>query len=346
LMYVGLDVHKQVCYGTVMDEKGKVVKQAKFTNDLEALDEFMEGLDEALVAMEAGYCWQPIYDWLEEAGHGVKLAHPLKVKAIAEAKVKTDKIDSETLSHLLRADLLPESYVPPRDIRELRDRVRRRAFLVGMRTMLKNRVQADLAKQGISTGGPLWTREGRELLRGLGLEAVDQVLPVMDALDRQIAKMSWGLKRMCGEDPRARLLTTIPGVGYYLALLLVSEIGDVRRFPDSEKLCSYAGLVPSVRRSGGSAYHGGITREGSRWLRWGLSQAVHVHLRSETDLTRFYRRLAGKKPKQVAVMATARKMLKVVYWMLRNNEPYHPGPGVVDPVAGVGYSSETDVTPT
>jgi len=334
LTYIGLDVHKRVCYGTVMDEKGQIVKRGKFSNDPQGLKEFMEGIDEALVAMEAGYCWQPLYDRLEEAGHDVRLTHPLKVKAIAQAKVKTDKIDSETLAHLLRADLLPESYVPPRDIRELRDRVRRRAFLVGMRTMLKNRVHAELAKRGIRLGVPLFTRNGREMLRDLGLEAVDQVLPVMDALDRQIALISGSLKRMCGEDPRASLLTTIPGVGYYIALLIVSEIGDVRRFPDSEKLCSYAGLVPTVKRSGGSTRHGGITKEGSKWLRWALTQAVHVHIRSETNLTRFYRRLAETKPGQVAVMATARKMLKVVYWMLRNDEPFHPGPGVVDPVAG------------
>jgi len=121
------------------------------------------------------------------------------VKALA--KNKTDKIDSEALAHLLRADLLPESYVPPRDTRILRDLVRRRAFLVGMRTMLKNRVHADLAKRALRPGRPLWSREGRALLRGLGLEAVDQVLPVMDSLDRQIAKMSWDMKRMCGEAP-------------------------------------------------------------------------------------------------------------------------------------------------
>ena len=329
MMYVGLDVHKRVCYGTVMDEKGKVVKQDKFTNDLEALDKFMEGLDMVTVAMEAGYCWQPLYDRLLESGHHVKLAHPLKVKAIAQAKVKTDKIDSETLTHLLRADLLPESYVPPRDIRELREVVRRRAFLVGMRTMLKNRVQAELAKRGIKPRVPLWTREGRALLDGLGLEAVDQVIPVMDVLDRQIGEISRGMRRMCGEDPNARLLTTIPGVGYYIALLLVAEIGDVRRFPDAEKLCSYAGLVPSVRRSGGTTKHGGITHEGSRWIRWALIQAVHVHIRFDTELTTFYRRLAVSKPRQVAVTATARKMLKVVYWMLRNRESYRPWPGGV-----------------
>lgn len=100
--------------------------------------------------------------------------------------------------------------------------------------MLKNRIHAEFAKRAIRPGRPLWSREGRELLRGLGLEAVDQVMPVMATLDRQIAKMSLDLRRMCGENPRARLLTTIPSVGYYIALLLVSEIGDVRRFPDSE----------------------------------------------------------------------------------------------------------------
>ena len=307
-MIVGLDVHKKVCYGAVMDEKGKVAKQAKFTNDPEGVEAFMEGLTEAQVAMEAGYCWQPIYDALEDSGHDVRLAHPKEVKAIAKARVKTDKIDSQTLAHLLRADLLPESYVPPPDIRDLRDRVRRRAFLVNMRTMVKNRVHSEHAKRGVRLGVSLWTREGRALLRGLALEAVDQVLPVLDTLDDQIAVISRDLKRRCGEDPRARLLTTIPGVGYYTALLIVSEIGDVNRFPDSGKLCSYAGLVPTVRRSGGTTRHGGITKEGSRWLRWALTQAVHTHIRYETSLTRFYRRLAEKKPNQVAVIATARKM--------------------------------------
>ena len=337
MMYVGLDVHKRVCYGTVMDGEGLVVKRGRFSNDPEGLEEFMEGVEEALVAMEAGYCWQPLYYGLEEAGYDVRLAHPQKVKAIAQAKVKTDKIDSKTLAHLLRAGLLPESYVPPRDIRELRDRVRRRAFLVRIRTMLKNRIHSELAKRNIRLGVPPFTREGMALLRSLGLEAVDQLLPVMEALDRQIALISGSLRRMSGEDSRARLLTTIPGVGYYIALLLISEIGDVRRFPDSEKLCSYAGLVPSVRRSGGSTRHGGITREGSRWMRWALTQAVHVHTRYETNLTRFYRRLARRKTKQEALIATARKMLKAVYWMLREMEPYHPGPDVYNPLALVAH---------
>ena len=327
MMYVGLDVHKRVCYGTLTDQDGNVLKRGRFSSSPEGLRAFMVGVDETKIAMEAGYCWQPLIDALKEKGYDVRLAHPQRVKAIAEAKVKTDKVDSETLAHLLRANLLPESYVPPMDIRELREMVRRRSFLVGMRTKLKNRIHAELAKRGIDLETPLFTRRGRELLRSLSLEAVDQLLPVMDALDVQIICISGSLRRMSGEDLRAQLLTTIPGVGYYVAMLIVSEIGDVNRFPSAEKLCGYSGLVPRVRNSGDSVRHGGITRDGSRWLRWALTPAVLVHVRwaEESELSGFYRRLAARKTKQEAVIATARKMLKVVFWMLRGGEPYHSG---------------------
>jgi transposase len=324
LMYVGLDVHKRICHGTMMNGEGKIVKQERFSNGPRGVDAFMGGVEGARVVMEAGYCWQPLYDRLEAEGHDVKLAHPLKTKAIAQAKVKTDKIDSETLAHLLRADLVPESWVPPQELRDLRELVKRRAFLVKMRTKLKNRVHAELAKRDITPVRPPFTRKGMEVLQGLGIGAVSQLLPVIEVLDRQIAEVSAIIDRVAIENGDARLLTTIPGVGYYIALLLVAEIGDVNRFPSSEKLCSYAGLVPSVRRSGNSTLHGSITKAGSKWVRWALTQAVHVHIRFDTRLTRFYRRLAGKKAKQVAVMATARKMLKVVYWMLKEKEEYRP----------------------
>jgi transposase len=329
-MYIGLDVHKKVCYGTLADEKGQILRREKFRNDPSGLRTFMRNIGEAEIAMEAGYCWQPLYDHLEKSGFKVRLVHPLKVKAIAEAKIKTDKIDSETITHLLRTDLLPESYVPPKEIRELRDLVRRRSFLVGFRTRIRNRVHAELVKRGVELGVPPFSIEGRGLLAGMGLDAIGQILPVMDAADVQVRCISRQLKRMSGGDERARLLMTIPGVGYYIALLLVSEIGDVRRFSSSERLCSYAGLVPSVRRSGDSDRRGGITKTGSRWMRWALTQAVHVHVRYESDLSGFYRRLAREKGSQKAVMATARKMLKVVYWMLLNGEPYRPFQGGVD----------------
>ena len=159
---------------------------------------------------------------------------------------------------------------------------------------------------------PLFIKEDMALLRGLGLEGVDQLLPIIDALDVQIARISGSLRRMSGEDPRARLLTTIPGVGYYIALLLISEIGDVRRFPDSEKLCSYAGIVPSTYSSGGVTSHGRITREGSSWLRWAMLEAVQTHLRYDTPVTRAYHRIAERRGKGKAKVALAHILL---FWI-------------------------------
>lgn len=323
-MYVGLDVHKKVCYGTVMGEDGMIVKEGKFRRDSQCLQEFMMNVDKATVVMEAGYCWQPVYEWLEKDGYKVKLAHPLQTKAIAKARVKTDKIDSQTLAHLLRADLIPESWIPPREIRELRSLVKHRAFLVRTRTKLKNRIHAELDKNDIDLKVPLFTKHGMEQVRCLGLDAVNQLLSVIEVLNVQIQLASMKIKRLACENGDAMLLTSIPGVGYYNALLLVAEIGDVNRFLDSEKLCSYAGLVSSVRSSGKKTVYGPIIKQGSKWLRWALVQSVHAHVRYDTHLSMFYRRLAERKKKQVAVVATARKMLKIIYWMLKNKEEFHP----------------------
>lgn len=222
MRYIGVDVGKNRCQACIMDEDGEILGEFSFTNTWEGIQALLEKTGDTkskAVVESTGNLWLRIYEALEDHGVEVKLANPYKTKAIASARIKTDKLSARILAHLLRADLIPESYVPPREIRELRDMVRRRSFLVGMRTMLKNRIRAELAKRAIRPGRPLWSREGRELLRDLGLEAVDQVLPVMAALDKQIAHMSLDLRRMCGEDPRARLLTTIPGVGYYIAVL-------------------------------------------------------------------------------------------------------------------------------
>jgi len=168
--------HKRICYGTLTDANGHIIRRGRFSSEPQGLNTFMEGVEEAKIAMEAGYCWQPIYDALKEKGYDVRLAHPKKVKAFAKAKAKTDNINSETLAHLLRADLLPESYVPPMDIRELRDLVMRWAFLVGMRTKIKNRVHAELARRGIDLRRPLFTASALRWtfarLREPGCEAI------------------------------------------------------------------------------------------------------------------------------------------------------------------------------
>lgn len=322
-MYVGLDVHKKVCHATVLDERGQVLKEEKFLNERAEFEHFFESIDDAEVAMEATYCWQPPYELLESMGYKVKLAHPKKTRAIAEMKIKTDAKDSEALAQLLMLDWLPTSYVPPKEVRELRDLVRLRTYLVMIRTRFKNKIRAELAKRWIKARYP-FTKRGKSQLQELGILGVEHCLAVMETLDERIAELSKLVKQRAGRSEEAKLLMTIPGVGYFTALAILAEIGDVSRFPNEERLCSYAGLVPSVHQSGNTRWLGRITREGSGLLRWVLQECVWVHLScaDDTRLTRFFWRTAKRRGKRVAAVATARKLLVAIYYMLTRWEVF------------------------
>ena len=140
--YVGVDHHKRFSYLSVMDKNGVVVKEGKIVNTKEAVNNFLgkEYTEDTSAVLEAGRNWTVMYDWLEEELDEVKLAHPMKVKAIAEAKIKTDKIDAKTLAHLLRCDLVPEAYVPDKETRTIKNILRQRMFFVKLSTMVKNRI--------------------------------------------------------------------------------------------------------------------------------------------------------------------------------------------------------------
>jgi len=325
MKYVGLDVHKETVHGTVMDEHGRVLKRKGFFNTPKGYEKFFGGIDDAKVAMEAGYCWQPPYELLERMGYRVKLAHPYETRIIAKSKIKTDATDSEKLAQLLRTGFLPEAYAPPKHVRELRELLYRRAYLVRMRAQLKNKTRAELAKRWVRPERKeLFTRPGKAVLRGLGINAIDDYLVVIDTLDEPIKRLEKQIEFLASENADAKLLMSIPGVGYFSALTILAEIGDIHRFGSSEELCSYAGIVPSTRESGGIVKRGGITKQGRKLMRWTLDLCVLVHLKCDTKLTRYWKRAAKLKGKKVATTAAARKMLKVMYWMLKRREVYRP----------------------
>ena len=130
MLYVGIDLHKEKVYGIVVNENGKLIKKEKFENEPEKFHEFLKNMEKAVVAIESTGLAIPIYDFLKENGYEIKVAHPLKTRAIAEAKIKTDKIDAKILADLLRSDLLPSSYIPSKEIRKIRDMTRHRAYMV------------------------------------------------------------------------------------------------------------------------------------------------------------------------------------------------------------------------
>jgi transposase len=161
-------------------------------------------------------------------------------------------------------------------------------------------------------------------LRELHNYRIDSYLMVIESLDDTINDVSKRILKTATEDEMARLLMTMPGVGYYSALLISSEIGNISRFSDSHHLCAYAGLVPSIHSSGGVTYMGKITKTGSKYLRWVLTECVHNHVRYQKDsnITGFYNRIATRRGKAKATVAAASKMFRVMYWMLKERREY------------------------
>jgi transposase len=326
MIHVGVDLHQRFCYITVMEARGKIVQAGPVTNEKLALRKYFRQFRgrEVQVAVEACGFWPAFREVVEPEVERLVPAHPQRVKAIASAKLKNDRVDSETLAHLLRCDLLPESWKADRETQARRQQVRLRATLVRQRTRLKNQVHAVLHQQGLhSPVTDLFGKRGRLWLNGVKLpvqarESVNVCLRLLDGYTEEIQKQNLQLSEKAKHDKRVQWLTTIPGIGECSAMMLLAEIGDLGRFGNKEALCSYAGLVPRVRESAGKAARGGITRQGSPWMRWIMVEAAQVATRCSPAAKRYYERLSRKKHKHVARVALARKLLIAVYALLHD----------------------------
>lgn len=330
MLHAGMDMHKRFSVVTVVDDEGRgVVEGRRLRNKETELLAFFRELDqEVRVVLEAGPNWMWMCDLLDDYGIDNKLCHPLKTKAIASAKIKTDKLDSKILSHLLRMDFIPESYKPDSGTRNLRELLRYRAFLVRERTRTKNAVHALLARGNIDNPyTDLFGKAGLSYLRGLELPPVrraclDGYLNLLSSLSTEIKAAEQAVGEEFKVSPQARLLCTIPGVGPLLSLFILSEIGDISRFPTSRQLSSHAGLVPSISQSGGTVRHGRITRQGSTWLRWALVEAAIHAVGRPGPLRDHYSRLKRKKGNKVARVAVARKISTYIFYMLKEEKTY------------------------
>jgi transposase len=261
----------------------------------------------------------------------VRLADPVKTKLIGTSKLKNDKVDSTILAELLRADFLPTAYLAPRPTRDLREFMRMRLLLVGMRTRMKNRAHAVLWKHGSqSPTTVLFGREGREWLRAQSFgavsdEAIQSILRTVEHLDGEIKKMTDEIALRAKANSETQLLMTMPSIGPLTALTIQAEVGDFGRFPSAEKLACYSGLIPSSRSSGGKQRFGPITRQGSPYLRTIMVEAATRVKPSSGSLYAFYLNLRKTKRMQTARIALARKMLVILWHMVHNNEPFRLG---------------------
>src|SRR5689334_10267239 len=326
MIHVGVDLHQRFCYMTALDARGRLIRAGQVANEEAALrNYFQQFRGPVQVAVEACSFW-PAFRQAMPKKVELRMVHPQRVKAIAAAKLKNDRIDSATLAHLLRCELLPEAWMADRATRERRQQVRLRISLGQHRAALKNQVHAILHQHGKrSPATDTFGRKGREWLRKIALppearEAVNTYGGLIDQVSQHIQRQEQRLKNMASGDARVKWLTSIPGVGTYSAMIILSEIGEVQRFGNAKALFSYAGLVPWVRESAGHKSRGGISRCGSPRLRWVMVEAAHTALRCSPAARRYFDRLRKRKHAHVARVALARKLLAAVFAMLRDGE--------------------------
>lgn len=325
MFFTGLDIHQKFIYATVLDDDGKIIHQGRFGTSEEEFNNFLGFLPnkQVKIVMESCGIWEDFYDLLESKGYDVCLANPLQVKAIASAKIKNDKVDSEILAKLLKADLIPKSYVPPKEIRNLRDVVRHRRVLIKHRVKLKNSIHTILRRKNIKNPfNDLFSKRGIAMLKKLNDPHIDRFLRLFETIQTELKEIDNGIKDNTIAKKDVKLLQSMPGIGKYAALMIMSEIGNINRFPSARKLCNYAGIIPSQSQSGEKDYRGGITKQGSRNLRWILVQGAHVAISKPGKLQKYYYRLASRKPKGKAMIAVVRKMLTIQWHMLKKQEPY------------------------
>lgn len=326
MAYAGVDLHKSYCQAIVCTYEGEVLKTGRISTDKEDLEEFFSGLEHLEIALEASTNYDYFYDLLESLGHHVVVAHPLKTRMIADAKIKTDELDAKILAELLRGDLLPTSYVPPKEQRELRHLVRHRIALGRLRGGLKTRIKVELRRKNVKyrEGANCFTEKGKAELRRLHNPVIDSYLTIYEVVEGELKKVDRAIAEAGARYEEVKLVTSIKGIGIYSALVIYSEIGDGSRFPTEDQVFSYAGLVPRVHQTGNEQYYGRITKEGSKYLRWILVEAARIHVQwcPESKITKHYEKIKRKRGEKITIIAAARKLLQSIYSMLRNKEPF------------------------
>jgi transposase len=327
---IGIDVHRKFSQVCVLDQMGHTVRESKlYHEDVRQMAEFFAGFATATpVAMEATIGWMWITDMLQERGLEVHLAHPPGVRLIAQSRLKTDRVDARVLAQLLRTGFLPEAYFAPPQVRDHRMLLRHRLLLVKNRTIFKNKVHAVLARHNVQLHlSDIFGVSGTETLRQLALpkhskRILDGLLDCIEFLNRQILDLQNYLYRVLKADPRIEWLTSIPGIGKLTAHYLLGEIGEVGCFPSAKKLVSYAGLCPSTRRSANTLWHGPTGPAGRSLMKWALVEATHVAIRHDSYFASVFHNVKGRKCKQKAYIAAARKMAQVIWHILREQRPY------------------------
>jgi transposase len=338
-VFLGCDAHRKYSVFVTVDERGKASLPVRVEHDRPKLRRFLRGIPPgAPVAVEATGGWYWLVDELEEAGLIPHLAQPFAARRmLGVGAKKTDTVDARCLATLLRNGTLPEAWIPPAEMRDLRNLMRSRLALREYQTCLKNRIVAACNRYGLREA-----EDDSDLFRGAGRYQLSMYAArlsehthtavlcewhLVDELETQIQQLEMKLKSELRAHPDAKRLKTLPGVGVVLSATMYLEIGWIERFATASHLASYAGLVPVVHASGGRTFYGPTSRRSNPYLRWAFVEAANLTAmrrkqHPERHVSQLYERLRPAKGHQKAAVAVARHLAESAWWVLKKQQDY------------------------
>lgn len=333
---VGCDMHKEYSLFSMIDDDGVIRETTRVEHTNGQLMEYLEDLpDGSQVAVEACGGWYRVIDEMEEAGLDPKLTDPHRAKLMMGNVDKTDKLDAQGLAKLLATGTLPEVWIPSKEVRDGRELLRCRMKLVGLRTSLKNRIHASLAKYGVRIQasdlfGNKESQRMKDRLEELPEHhrfAVVQQRDLVDRLTQSVDELTDQIQQMLKPSSDQTRLKTIPGVGDILSAVILLEVGDVTRFPGGGHLASYAGTVPRVHASGGRVTHGETKKNVNHYLKWAYAEAantisMYADAWDNKHVARKYNELKQRRNHGVAIGAVSRHLAEATWHILSKEEAY------------------------
>jgi transposase len=331
--YVGVDLHKERSWFYVMDEAGNRIDSRSIVNSHSVLRSYYETIPRPFtLAVESTYNWYYFVDVAEEYAAKVLLANSYELKAFAKRNKKTDKIDARLIADVLRKGYLPSVAIPEKQIRSLKELLHCRMSIVSERSRNISRLKSLLDRHGLTSIGDFTSLKQLKGLPVSALPAVcqiaaDQWIEQIDILNKRVYRVERALREIALSDTAALNLISILGISYFSALLIKSEIGDIDRFSSFNRLCAYAGLAPRTFQSADKEYHGPLNKNRRKHLQWILIEGVyHFTKKSHARLAKF-ESIAKRKSPNVARVALARDLLKIIYRVLKDNRPYYAETG-------------------
>jgi len=328
-MYVGLDVHRDTSFCVILDQDGKIVAERNLNNNpfefADFFNSFHGPMEAAIEATTDAYFVQVV---LDELGIPVRLAHPRKLRLIAESSSMTDSRAAFILADMLRMGRLPEAYLAPAEVLQLRELNRGRQSLVASGTSYKNKVSALLRRHGCRC--PVkdkFTKAGRKWIAGLQLPMLSAMmlriyLTVIDMLAEFVDECNAMLQEISKRDERIQRLQQIPGIGPVFGPMIIAEVGDIERFWDKTKFVAYCGLAPTVHQSAKTTHRGSLRQDCNHWLRFAFVEAAQSCGRHPGPYHDYYQRKLEQRDSKVAKVATARRLCRLVFRMLWSGQDY------------------------